>query len=223
MLIENIQHKPESSKQKITPLSPALTGHLKVDLHQASEEFIKKFEPFTWYSTLTFRYETHPEAADRAFKRWIVHINQHLYGRRYREHRKYITWIRASEKQTRGAIHFHVLIGSPELHKLLRGEAEREAFAEAWVTDCFKKPIPKRFKAEPNRFDRLADYSKYDKKVDSIINGWAKIDEYDSRGRAASYLSKYIFKGGEVDYFIAPEQWHLLSDHSSMLGIQFVN
>jgi len=42
-------------------------------------------------------------------------------------------------------------------------------------------------------------------------------------GGAASYCSKYILKGGEVDYFIAPEQRYLLSDTSPMLGTQFVN
>jgi len=42
-------------------------------------------------------------------------------------------------------------------------------------------------------------------------------------GGAASYCSKYITKGGEVDYYIPPDQMYLLSDTSPMLGTQFVS
>lgn len=228
MIVESIKHNPESSKL-VTKHSPAIKspskGYFKLDLHRECINFIKRFEPFGWYATLTFQYSTHPEACEKAFKRWIVHINQCLYGRRYREHKKGVTWIKAiecQEKRPEKVIHFHALIGSAKLNKLLRGEAERKAFAEAWKTDCFRKSILKRFKAEPNRFDRVADLTELTK-VDSIINGYAFIKEYDPRGGAASYCSKYIFKGGEVDYFVAPEQRYLLNDTSPILGKQFVN
>jgi len=229
MLVENIQHNPESSKQKITPLNPPLTGYFKLDLHRECINFIRRIEPFALYATLTFQYSTHPEACEKAFKRWIVHINESLYGRRFREHKQGVCWIRAleyQEKRPEKVIHFHALIGSLEFDKLLRYEAVRDYFAEAWKTDMGRKlpsgEFPKRFKAEANRFDRVADLTEITK-VDSIINGWAKIDEYDSRGRAANYLSKYLFKGGEVDYFVPPKQRCLLSDTPPMLGTQFVN
>ena len=212
-----------------TDLKLSSKGYFKLDLHQACINFIKRFEPFGWYATLTFLYSTHSEACEKAFKRWIVHINQSLYGRRFREHKKGVTWIKAleyQEKRPEKVIHFHTLIGSVKLNKLLRGEAERDAFAEAWKTDVGRKlplgEFPKRFKAEANRFDRVADLTE-PTKVDSIINGYAFIKEYDPKGGAASYCSKYIFKGGEVDYFIAPEQRYLLSDTPPMLGTQFVN
>jgi len=54
MLIEKIQHNPESIKQKITPLSSVLTGYIKVDLQKAWVSFIEKFEPYRWFVTLPF-------------------------------------------------------------------------------------------------------------------------------------------------------------------------
>jgi len=233
MLVESIHNKPLNSQSNqsrhSTSVELASKGYFKLDLHRECINFIKRFEPFGWYATLTFQYSTHPEACEKAFKRWIVHINQSLYGRRFREHKKGVTWIKAleyQEKRPEKVIHFHALIGSDKLNKLLRGKAEMNAFAEAWKTDMGRKlyagEYPKRFKAEPNRFDRVADLTE-PTEVDSIINGYAFIKEYDPRGGAASYCSKYILKGGEVDYFIAPEQRYLLSDTSPMLGTQFVN
>jgi len=230
MLVESIHNKPPNSQSNqskhSTSVDLASRGYFKLDLHRECINFIKRFEPFVWFSTLTFQYSTHPEACEKAFKRWIVHINESLYGRRFREHKQGVCWIRALEFQRREVAHFHCLLGSLEFNKLLRDEAVRDYFAQAWVTDIGRKlpsgEYPKRFKAVPNRFDRVADLTE-PTEVDSIINGYAFIKEYDPRGGAVNYLSKYIFKGGEVDYFVPPEQRHLLNDSSPMLGTQFVN
>jgi len=135
MLIESIKHNPESSKLVNTPYSPAIKppskGYFKLDLHQAWVNFIKTFEPFQWYVTLTFKESRHPESADKAFFRWIRHINESLYGRRYRERKKGVTWIKAIEYQRREVIHFHCLVGSPELYKLRRLD-----FMKLWESDC---------------------------------------------------------------------------------------
>jgi len=246
MLIENIQHNPASSKQKITPLSPATKlpskGYFKLDLHQAWINFIRTYEPFQWYVTLTFKEPRHPEACNKAFYRWIRHINQCLYGRRYREKQKGVTWIKAIEYQKREVIHFHCLIGSPELYKLKRLE-----FMKVWETDCGRRPS--RFKADPNRFDRVqADPPEAPEAMsqaerdclndlcpdqnereidcintDKIINGIARIYKYDHSRGAINYCSKYVLKGGEVDLFISPDQWRLLSNTAPMLGIQFAS
>jgi len=175
-----------------TDLKLSSKGYFKLDLHQAWINFIKSFEPFQWYATLTFKEPRHPEACNKAFYRWIRNINQCLYGRRYRENKKGVTWIKAIEYQRREVIHFHCLVGSPELYKLKRLE-----FMKVWETDCIN--------------------------TNEIINGFARIYRYDHSRGAINYCSKYVLKGGEVDLFIAPDQRHLLSDTSPMLGIQFVH
>jgi len=175
-----------------TDLKLSSKGYFKPDLHQAWINFIKSFEPFQWYATLTFKEPRHPEACNKAFYRWIRNINQCLYGRRYRENKKGVTWIKAIEYQRREVIHFHCLVGSPELYKLKRLE-----FMKVWETDCIN--------------------------TNEIINGFARIYRYDHSRGAINYCSKYVLKGGEVDLFIAPDQRHLLSDTSPMLGIQFVH
>jgi len=196
MIVENIQHNPESSKLVTTPHSPATKlpskGFFKLDLQQAWMDFIKSFEPFQWYGTLTFKEPRHPESCNKAFYRWIRNINQCLYGRRYRENKKGVTWIKAIEYQKREVIHFHCLVGSPELYKLKRLD-----FMKLWESDCMN--------------------------TQEIINGYARIFKYDHNRGAINYCSKYVLKGGEVDLFIAPDQWHLLSDTLPMLGIQFVH
>jgi len=83
-------------------------------------EFVSRFEPWELYCTLTFIEDTHPEQAERRFKRFIRSINESLYGRRYRERGKSIYWVKALEYQRRGVIHFHCLLGGGvyKLHRL---------------------------------------------------------------------------------------------------------
>jgi len=195
MLIESIHNKPPSSQSNQLRHSPATKlpskGFFKLDLHQAWINFIKTYEPFQWYVTLTFKEPRHPEACNKAFYRWIRHINQCLYGRRYREKQKGVTWIKAIEFQKREVIHFHCLLGG-EVWKL-----KRLKFMKVWESGC--------------------------RNTQELINGYARITKYDHTRGAINYCSKYVLKGGELDLFIAPDQWHLLSDTAPMLGIQFVH
>jgi len=108
-------------------------GSIKVELQEAWAEFIKRFEPYQWYVTLTFKEPKHPEAADKAFFRWIRHINECIYGRRYRERKKGVTYFKCMEYQKRDVIHFHCLIGDPHLYKLKRWD-----FMKAWEFDCYR-------------------------------------------------------------------------------------
>jgi len=194
MLIESIKHNRESGKLVNTPYSPAIKtpskGYFKLDLHQAWVNFIRTFEPFQWYVTLTFKEPKHPESADKAFKRWIRHINLCLYGRRYRERKKGVTYVKCMEYQKRDVIHFHCLIGDPHLYKLKRFD-----FIEAWKSDCYRSK--------------------------ELVNGYATIYKYNAARGAVNYCSKYVSKGGEIDVYISPEQWHLLNDKEPML--QFIN
>ncbi len=109
MLTESITQKlaysqlPESNSSTVQKLPSA--GSIKVELKEAWAEFIKRFEPYEWYVTLTFKEPKHPEAADKAFIRWIRYINECLYGRRYRERKKGVTYVKCMEYQKRDVIH----------------------------------------------------------------------------------------------------------------------
>jgi len=201
MLTESIPQKltysqlPESNPSTVQKLP--LTGFVKIDLKDAWVNFIKRYEPFTWYGTLTFQEPRHPEAADKAFFRWIRHINECLYGRRYREKKKGITWIKCMEYQeirriteNKDVIHFHCLLGDPHLYKLKRLD-----FMKAWEYDCYRSK--------------------------ELVNGFARIFKYDAARGAINYCSKYVLKGGEIDVYISPGQRHLLNDPEPTL--QFIN
>jgi len=194
MLIESIPQKltysqsPELNPSTVQKLPSA--GSIKVDLQEAWVEFIKRFEPFYLYVTLTFKDPKHPEAADKAFFRWIRYINECLYGRRYREREKGVTYFKCMEYQKRDVIHFHCLIGDPHLDKSMIWD-----FMKAWETDCHRSK--------------------------ELVNGYARIYRYNAARGAVNYCSKYVLKGGEIDPFISPEQWHLLNDKEPML--QFIN
>jgi len=133
MLVESIPHKLPSSQSLSAKLDTIQklpsAGSIKIDLKEAWVEFIERFQPYGWFVTLTFKESKHPEQADRAFFRWIRNINENLYGRRYRECNKGVTWIKCIEYQKREVLHFHVLVGSPMLYKLKRLD-----FMKVWET-----------------------------------------------------------------------------------------
>ena len=179
---------PGSNSSTVQKLPSA--GSIIIELQEGWVEFIKRYEPFTWYVTLTFKEPKHPESADKAFKRWIRYINECLYGRYYRDKKKGVTYFKCMEYQKRDVIHFHCLIGDPHLYKLKRLD-----FMKAWETDCHRSK--------------------------ELVNGYARIEKYNAARGAVNYCSKYVSKGGEIDPFISPGQWHLLNDKEPML--QFIN
>jgi len=194
MLTESIPQDLPNSQSLSTKLDPVQklpsSGFVKVDLKDAWVELIKRYEPFTWYITLTFQSPKHPESADKAFFRWIRCVNECLYGRRYREKKKGVTWIKCMEYQKRDVIHFHCLMGDPHLYKLKRLD-----FMKAWEYDCYRSK--------------------------DLVNGFARIFKYDAARGAINYCSKYVLKGGEIDLYVSPDQWHLLHDQEPTL--QFIN
>jgi len=152
MLTESIPQDLPSSQSPELKLNTVQklqsSGFVKVDLQEAWVEFIKRFEPFYLYVTLTFKDPKHPEAADKAFFRWIRYMNLCLYGRRYREKKKGVTYIKCMEYQKRDVIHFHCLIGDPQLKKLKRWD-----FMKAWEYGChYGKDLV-------NGFARVAEYN----------------------------------------------------------------
>lgn len=68
-----------------------------------------------WFGTFTFRGDPHPERADKCFRVFVSKINRKLYGVRWAKHGKGLRWIRASEPQRRGAVHFHALLAGDGL------------------------------------------------------------------------------------------------------------
>ena len=130
------QNKPDSqspSTKTRTVQKLSSSGFVEVDLKDAWINFIKRYEPYTWYVTLTFKEPKHPESADKAFFRWIRYINECIYGRRYREKKKGVTYIKCMEYQKRDVIHFHCLIGDPNLYKLKRLD-----LMKAWECGCYR-------------------------------------------------------------------------------------
>lgn len=66
---------------------------------------------FEWFATFTFRDPVHPEHADKAYRVWLNKLNNHLYGRKWRDREPYgVKWCRALEWQKRGVIHYHALL-----------------------------------------------------------------------------------------------------------------
>jgi len=215
MLIESIKHNLDSSKFVNTPYSPAIKqpskGYIRSDLQQAWINTIRKYGDYHWFVTLTFRSDIHPDQADKRFHIWIRHINTLLYGGNYRTKKKGVTWVRAMEYQKRGVLHFHCLVGSPELYKLKRLDCMK-----LWETNCGRKAS--RFTPDPNRFDRvLAEPSK----LDCLSNGFARIYKYDSSQGADIYCSKYVTKGADnIDMYVAPPLWNLVNNKDQG-GLQF--
>lgn len=71
--------------------------------------------PWDWFATLTFRGDPHPEQADKVFRVWVSKLNRRLYGVRWSKYGKGLRWIRATELQRRGVIHYHALLGGDRL------------------------------------------------------------------------------------------------------------
>jgi len=82
------------------------------DIRDAWCEFLGRWQ-WEWFCTLTFKFEIHPEAADKSFRYFVSKLNRQLYGPRW--HKKAyggIPWVRGLEYQQREVIHFHALFSN---------------------------------------------------------------------------------------------------------------
>lgn len=137
------------------------------------EAWVKLLGEFHWdlFGTLTFRNDTHPEAALKLFRLFVSQLNRKLYGPRWSKHGKGIAWCVALERQLRGVLHLHCLLAEPELTRLLKSSWFKEnghwanALNESW--------------------NQLA--------------GFARIEPIKQAQLVAGYVSKYVVKGGEID------------------------
>jgi len=74
-------------------------------------DFIKSY-PWQWFCHLTFDGNPSEAAANAEFKRWMNRVNRIAFGQRYyRDLSKGCTWIRGTEQQGRGALHYHAVVG----------------------------------------------------------------------------------------------------------------
>lgn len=89
-------------------------GYIPNPMRDAWSEFLQRWS-WDWFATLTFRGDPHPEKADKLFRVWVSKLNRKLYGVRWAPHGKGVRWIRASEPQRRGTIHYHALLGGDGL------------------------------------------------------------------------------------------------------------
>lgn len=95
-------------------------------LAEAWTTFLEQWS-WSWFATLTFREETHPEAADKRFRVWISKLNRATHGIRWSKHGRGCYWARALEYQRRGVIHFHALIGGERI-----ADEQRIHWANEW-------------------------------------------------------------------------------------------
>lgn len=137
-------------------------------------------EQWHWFCTLTFKPKhegrgggVHPERAGKAFGLLVNAINEDLYGRRWRELRRAqggLVWANGTEFHKDGRIHFHSLVSCPQLD--LNLVQRRLTWMDWWRLD----------ERGGDRF------------------GYARIETPESQDDVAGYVSKYVVKGGEVDF-----------------------
>jgi len=89
---------------------------------------------YSWqiFATFTFKDETHPEAADKAFRHWAKLVD-HSNGWRHRSKSTYarrMIWARGLEWQKRGVIHFHSLIGNLPYERT--SQVQRTLMGKQW-------------------------------------------------------------------------------------------
>jgi len=165
--------------------SPPGALRLRVDsqLQPAWVDFIKSLDRkvhFDWFTTLTFRVETHPESGLKARRRWEHIINRLVYGVRYTSRKQGISSVIAIEYQKRGVIHLHSLDGGTTvpLGREIQPHHEKNFYVRADGRMEFK-----RMKAIEQWFD---------------LAGIARIYPFRREGGAEAYVSKYVSKGGDI-------------------------
>lgn len=143
-------------------------------LLESHKQLLDLFEPFDWFVTHTF-YKTHPspKTAWKLYNRWIRVLNEEIYGRRYREAGTGIIHVTSMEYQKRDCIHFHALIKGVPSH------ISRIKYSKVWENINLFVDTPER-----------------------AITGNSRIYAYDPERNAKGYLSKYVCKGVELQYYI---------------------
>lgn len=141
------------------------------DLRESWVSFLARYH-WDLFGSLTFRNDTHPEAAYKCFRVFLSKINRILYGPRWAKHNKGVSYCVALERQRRDVVHFHVLLADPELANMLKAGWFKQGNGR-WANELNEM------------WNELA--------------GFARIEEIDKLEAVQRYVSKYVLKGGEID------------------------
>jgi hypothetical protein len=143
------------------------------------------------FATLTFKDSVHPETADRAFKFWFKRVESKWFSRRELQRGKGLSYARASERQERGALHFHALIGG---HPELASVPVRD-LARWW----WEQGKPCDFVEEQGDTDESGPWWQ-----GRWHTGIARVERPRSDAAVAEYCSKYATKGQgrEIDVIV---------------------
>jgi hypothetical protein len=107
---------------QFTPLS-------KSELRDAWVTFLSPV-PFQWFATLTFETNVHPEEAFKKWRRFTNDLNREIYGRHWTKRPNAgVHWVVAVERQKRGVVHLHAMLGD---HRNLDLLARRLTWMDRW-------------------------------------------------------------------------------------------
>ena len=102
----------DSSQDILSKDDLSYKNHPKVRLRESWINFLSIYE-WDWFGTLTFEKDVHPEKGSKLYKKLINDLNRSLYGRRWMNMpHEGVFWVRSSEFQKRGSLHYHFLMGS---------------------------------------------------------------------------------------------------------------
>lgn len=149
----------------------------KRELQKGYIEMISRYE-YDLFVTLTFQEDISHEKAFKRFKKWLGSLNKKLFGWRYKRKGLGIRYVVAFESQKRGTLHFHALLGANGLKEL-----NMEYMAKLWKCN--------------------GQRDKNGILLDRMVNGHADIKVYDPEQGAIQYMTKHIYRGGEI-YIDAP-------------------
>jgi hypothetical protein len=144
------------------PDQPELYGTPDTRERDAYAQLLAR-EPWHWFATLTFKPKhqsnsggMHPEKADKAFRYWISHINEYLYGVNHRRKAHGgVVWARGQEFHQSGRVHFHAVLAAPD--RDLNASASRYQWHEFWYREFGRNQIE-----QPRSQDDVLSYvSKY--------------------------------------------------------------
>lgn len=66
-----------------------------------------------WFCTMTFADPVHPESAAKRWRYWVSCLNRGIFGRHWqRTKHGGVYWVRSSEYQQRGVLHYHALMSA---------------------------------------------------------------------------------------------------------------
>ena len=97
-----------------------------LEAHARIEAWVSMLTSVPWqlYAHLTFRGNVSYTRANEQYMKWINGLSRVALGSRYTKgpHKGGLYWVRATEHQQRGALHFHVVVGNPSDRKILLPE-----------------------------------------------------------------------------------------------------